>query len=68
MTIKISFNQKILIIFLILNSLIFGNNKKIVKEWSQGNVDYAFSSDGVMIVVIVDGIRYLLILIFGICL
>ena len=54
--------RKILIIFLILNSLIFGNNKKIVKEWSQGNVDYAFSSDGDMIVVIIDGIRYLLIL------
>ena len=54
--------RKILILFLILNSLIFGNNKKIVKEWSQGNVDYAFSSDGDMIVVIVDGIRYLLIL------
>ena len=62
MTIKISFNQKILILFLILSSLVFGDSKEIVKEWSQGNVDYAFSSDGDMIVVIVEGIRYLLIL------
>ena len=62
MTIKIGFNQKILILFLILSSLVFGDSKEIVKEWTQGKVDYAFSSNGDMIVVIVEGIRYLLIL------
>lgn len=39
MTIKIGFNQKILILFLILSSLVFGDSKEIVKEWTQGKVD-----------------------------
>lgn len=62
MTIKIGFNQKILILFLILSSLVFGDSKEIVKEWTQGKVDYGISSDEDIIVVIVDGMRYLLIL------
>lgn len=54
--------QKILILFLILSSLVFGDSKEIVKEWTQEKVDYGISSDEDIIVVIVDGMRYLLIL------
>ncbi|WP_432632975.1 hypothetical protein [Brachyspira sp.] len=52
--------KKILILIFIFNSLIFAESKEIAKQWKQDNIIYVFTSDEDTLVVLADGIRYLL--------
>lgn len=52
--------KKVLILLFVFNSLIFAESKEISKQWKQDNISYVFTSDGDTLVVLADGIRYLL--------